>query len=487
MADQNQDQDYEERQLHIVMVPWLAFGHLIPFLELSKCLAQKGHRISFISTPRNLQRLPKIPPNLSNPHLLNFISFPLPQDNNLPAQAEATIDLPVDQVPYLKKAYDGLEGPVSSFLETSTPDWIIYDFASHWLPSIASRLGVPCVFFSIFNASVNCFFGTPWDLLANDVDLSRMKPEHFTVPPKWIPFPSNLAFRKYEILKVFSGVEVNVSGVSDTYRYATAIQGCEVVAIRSCLEFESEWLGLLEEKLFQKHIIPVGLLPPLAPVQDEIEEDKYEEWVGISEWLDKQEKGSVVYIALGTEAALSREETTELALGLELSELPFFWVLRKPAGSSTDHQDPSVLLPDGFQERTKGRGFVCMSWAPQLRILGHPSVGGFLTHCGWSSIIEGLALGCPLILLPVIHDQALNSRILEWKKIGLEIERDEEDGLFTKESVAKSLRTVVVEEEGEMFRAKVRELRGVFGDKERHDRYVGDFARYLKENRRGMN
>ncbi|OUZ99749.1 UDP-glucuronosyl/UDP-glucosyltransferase [Macleaya cordata] len=413
MADQNQDQE-EDIRLHIVVFPWLALGHLIPFLELSKCLAEKGHRISFVSTPRNLQRLlPKIPPNLSSN--LNLISFPLPQvDNLLPDQAEATIDLPLHQIPYLKKAYDALDAPMSSFLETSTPDWIIYDFAPHWLPPIASRLGIPSVFFSIFTASFNAFIGPP-----SQAGRSRMTPEQFIKP-----------------------------------------------------------------------VLPVGLLPPPPPPpppsvqQDNGEDDKHEEWMRISEWLDKQEKGSVVYVALGTEATLSQEELTELALGLEESELPFFWVLRKPAGSSTDHQDPSVLLPDGFQERTKGRGFVCMSWAPQLRILGHPSVGGFLTHCGWSSIIEGLALGCPLILLPVINDQALNSRILEWKKIGLEIERDEEDGLFTKESVAKSLRTVVVEEEGETFRAKARELRGVFGDKERHDRYVGDFARYLKEYRR---
>ncbi|KAI3922126.1 hypothetical protein MKX01_005815 [Papaver californicum] len=389
MATQNQDED--DQQLHIVMVPWLGFSHLIPFLELSKSLANMGHRISFISTPRNLQRL------VQNQSSSPFIDF-------LRDQAEANIDLPPAEVPYLKKAYDSLEAPVSIFLETSKPDWIIYDFAPH-----RHIQRIP-------------FFGPPSGFTKSDsVSRNRKTPEDFTVSPNWIPFPTNLAFRIHEIRQVFNGVEIN-------------------------------YLGLLE-KLFEKPIIPVGLLPPPSPDAN----DKQEEWMRMREWLDKQEKKSVVYIALGTEAALTKEETSELALGLELSNIPFFWVLRKP----TD--DPSRMLPEGFEERTKGKGILCFSWAPQMRILGHPSLGGFLTHCGWSSVIEALGYGCPLILLPIINDQALNARTLVWKKVGLEIERNDKDGSFTREAVARSLRTLMVDEEGEMFRVKCRELKQVFG------------------------
>ncbi|MCL7041860.1 hypothetical protein MKW94_025112 [Papaver nudicaule] len=476
MATQNQEED----QLHIVMVPWLAFGHLRPFLELSKSLAKMGHRISFISNPRNIQRLTQ---NQTSSPLINFVSFPLARDENLRYQAEATIDLPLEEVPYLKKAYDSLEGPVSIFLENSRPDWIVYDFAPHWVPPIASRLDIPCCFFSTFTASVNCFFGPPSGATESDTDDSdsrnRKTLEDFTVSPSWIPFPTNLAFRIHEVRKLFSGLEINVSGVSDARRFRSTIRGCEVVAVRSCMEFESEHLGLLG-KLFEKPIVPVGLLPPPSPDVNE-EDGKHEEWTRMREWLDKQEQKSVVYIALGTEATLTREETSELALGLELSDIPFFWVLRKPTGS-TDH--PSGMLPKGFEERTKGKGFLCFSWAPQMKILGHPSVGGFLTHCGWNSVIEALGFGCPLILLPIIHDQALNARTLVWKKAGLEIERDDEDGSFTRESVAKSLRTVLVDEQGEMYRVKARELRQVFGNKALQDGYVEGFSQYLKEHKR---
>ncbi|CAI9763469.1 unnamed protein product [Fraxinus pennsylvanica] len=139
------------------------------------------------------------------------------------------------------------------------------------------------------------------------------------------------------------------------------------------------------EELHNKPVIPVGLLPPQVK-----ERDDKESWVSIKTWLDNQNKGTVVYIALGTELIPSRDQLNELALGLELSGVLFFLALRMPARSGESY---SVVLPDGFDERIKGRGIVWKSWAPQLKILSHDSVGACLTHCGWSSIIEGLIFG----------------------------------------------------------------------------------------------
>ncbi|RZC84681.1 hypothetical protein C5167_047460 [Papaver somniferum] len=324
----------------------------------------------------------------------------------------------------------------------------------------------------MFIASVHCFFGRPSGYTESNDSVTRTTLEDFTVSPDWIPFPTNLAFRVHEIRKLFSNVEVNGSGVSDLRRLGSSIQGCQVVAIRTCMEFESEHLCLLE-KLCEKPIIPVGLLAP-PPSPDDVNDTNHEEWMRMKGWLDRQEQKSVVYIALGSEATLSQSEITELALGLELSKLAFFWVLR-----STEE-----MLPVGFAERSRGNGFMWFSWAPQMRILEHPSIGCFLNHCGWSSVIEALGFGCPLILLPMINDQPLHARTLVWKEIGLEIERNEQDGTFSRESVAKSLRTVMVGEDGEKYRFKARELKQVFGNKSLNDGYVDRFSQYLREHRR---
>ncbi|KAK9273888.1 hypothetical protein L1049_018700 [Liquidambar formosana] len=246
----------DEQKLHIVMFPWLAFGHMIPYLELAKLIAQEGHRVSFVSTPRNIARLPKLPPNLSP--LINFVNIPLPHVADLPENAEATSDVPFNKVQFLKKAYDDLREPITRFLQNSDPDWVLYDFAPYWLGPIAAKLGVSCAFFSIFIAAFLSFCVPPSDLMDGQDD--RMKPEHFTVQPKWIPFPSTVAFRHFEISRIFN--EGACGKVSDLYRLTESIRGCDVLAVRSCAEFEPEWLQLLEG-IHRKPILPVGQLPPM--------------------------------------------------------------------------------------------------------------------------------------------------------------------------------------------------------------------------------
>uniref|UniRef100_F6I731 UDP-rhamnose:rhamnosyltransferase 1 n=1 Tax=Vitis vinifera TaxID=29760 RepID=F6I731_VITVI len=273
-------------KLHIVMFPWLAFGHILPYLQLSKLIAQKGHRISFISTPRNIDRLPKLPPILQP--LINLIKLPLPKVDNLPENAEATTDLPYEKTPYLKKAFDGLQEPLTHFLINSHPDWVVHDFAPHWLPPVLDEHGVSRSFFSIYGASTLCFAGSTSIMLGSGDP--RKELHQFAVPPPWVPFPSNLGLPPFQMKRILGYDQPNLSGVSDSYRMGSVISACDVVAVRSCAELESEWLDLLRE-LYHKPVLPIGLLPPLAPVSGEDDS-----WIPILEWLDKQEKASVVYM-----------------------------------------------------------------------------------------------------------------------------------------------------------------------------------------------
>nr|XP_016489217.1 PREDICTED: UDP-glycosyltransferase 91D1-like [Nicotiana tabacum] len=257
--------------------------------------------------------------------------------------------------------------------------------------------------------------------------------------------------------------------------------GADATIFRHCHEFEGQWLKLLED-LHNIPIIPSGLMPPM--VENNNDEKNYQSWISIKEWLDEKPKGSVVYVALGSEVTIGRNEINELALGLELSESPFFWVLRKPSGSGIT--DP-IELPEGFEERIKGRGIVWKSWSPQLNILSHDSVGGFLTHCGWSSIIEGLMFGHPLIMLPFLVDQGLNARILEDKGVGVEIPRNEEDGSYTSDSVANSVNLVMVENGGKIIREKAKEMISIFGNKNLHDKYIENLIEFLENYRNVSN
>ncbi|KAK1410621.1 hypothetical protein QVD17_37158 [Tagetes erecta] len=461
----------EHKQLHIAMFPWLAFGHIIPFFELSKSIAQKGHKVSFISTTRNIQRLPTLPPHLAP--LINLVKLTLPHVHELSPNAQSTMDVCTDDVHYLKTAFDGLQPEITHFLEKESPDWIVYDFAPYWLPSIAGSLGISRGFFSILSAWCIAFLGRSPDDMINSTD-DRTTAEDFLKPPNWFPFPSIVCFKKHEASLIFANnFTVNASGVSDTYRVGMVLKGSDCLFIRHCYEFEPQYLPLIE-KLHHLPVVPVGLIPP-----KNVADDKDETWVTIKKWLDGQEKGLVVYVALGSEVVVSKSELCELALGLELSGLPFFWALRKPAAASTESH--SVELPDGFLERTRERGMVWTTWVPQLEILRHESVGGFLTHCGWSSIVEALMLGHPLVMLPILGDQGLNARVLVDKQVGIEVPRSEEDGgSFTKESVARSVRSVVVDDDGKMYKANAMELSQIFGDTKLEKKYINHFIDYLE-------
>nr|UHB15575.1 UDP-glycosyltransferase [Paris polyphylla] len=107
------------------------------------------------------------------------------------------------------------------------------------------------------------------------------------------------------------------------------------------------------------------------------------------EWLDGKEPGSVLYVCFGSEGEFTAAQLDELAVGLEASGCPFMWVVR------------SEVLPAGFEEKVEGRGMVARGWAPQISILSHRATGGFLTHCGWNSSMEGLVAGLPMATVAV--------------------------------------------------------------------------------------
>ncbi|RVX05497.1 UDP-glycosyltransferase 91C1 [Vitis vinifera] len=208
---------------------------------------------------------------------------------------------------------------------------------------------------------------------------------------------------------------------------------------RSCAELEGDSLSLLE-KLYQKPVVPVGLLP--AKVNDS---ERAENWDSLRQWHDEKIQNSVLYVAIGTEFTLSQDEMNELASGIEKSGLPFIWVVKTK-------DDPIIT---GFESRVSGRGLVWANWAPQKQILAHPSIGGFLTHCGWSSVIEALGLGRVLILFPgASSDLGLVARLLEDKRVGLEVLRDNRDGSFTSDSVSELVRQFMVEEKDEQLTSK---------------------------------
>jgi hypothetical protein len=202
---------------------------------------------------------------------------------------------------------------------------------------------------------------------------------------------------------------------------------------------------------------PVYCVGPL--VEDAAETKEKHECL---KWLDEQPEHSVVFLCFGSLGNHSEMQLKEIAGGLERSGHRFVWVVRAPLGDNPektfgDQADPDLhtVLPEGFLERTRGRGLVVKLWAPQVEVLRHKATGAFITHCGWNSVLEAIMAGVPMLCWPLYAEQKMN-KVLMVEEIGIGVDlAGWQHGLVKAEELEAKVRLVMESEEGERLRARV--------------------------------
>ncbi|CAN0922077.1 Hydroquinone glucosyltransferase [Linum grandiflorum] len=228
--------------------------------------------------------------------------------------------------------------------------------------------------------------------------------------------------------------------------------------------FLNSWKGMepisikaLTEHPFYKQI-PIPPVFSVGPLIKQVEcIPLTDSDIDLLRWLDEQPSESVLFVALGSGGTFTRHQLEELAVGLEQSEQRFVMVVRFPSdrssaaffdvGSGKEDDDPAAYLPEGFVERTKGRGMVVRSWAPQAEVLSHPSTGGFLSHC------------VPMIAWPLYAEQRMNATILE-EEVGVAVKaRRTEDAVVGREEIEKVVRLVMEGEKGKVMREKAKSVK----------------------------
>ncbi|KAG9455061.1 hypothetical protein H6P81_007965 [Aristolochia fimbriata] len=443
-------------RLRVLMLPWLAHGHISPFLELAKKLTRKDCFVYLCSSPVNLSSIEHQLHEYQKDDQFDFASrirlveLHLPDHlPDLPPGRHTTKSLPTHLMPTLKHAFD-LSRPSFStnILAALKPDVLIYDFIQPWAPATASEMGIPAVLFLTTAASSSAFFS------------HFFRGSTSTEPDKearYFPFPSDAIYlEEHEARKIGTRFGGRSNGLTDEDRfYQCSDASTGFIAIKTFRELESKYIDYLSRAL-GKEMVPVG------PLVQDSQYFRVRPPCEFTSWLDGKEKGSTVFVSFGTEYFMSEEEIEEVGLGLELSGVHFVWVIRFP-----DRRDVREALPSGFLERVGGRGLVVEGWAPQGRILAHPSVGGFLSHCGWSSVLEGMWFGVPLIALPLQLDQPINARLVVELGVGVEVKRTER-GEVRRGEVARRIREVVgaAEKVGDphrgvnVIRAKVKQMSG---------------------------
>ncbi|KAF6144777.1 hypothetical protein GIB67_016851 [Kingdonia uniflora] len=353
---------------YVVMFPWFAMGHLTPFLHLSNKLAERGHIVPFL-VPTKTQT--KLDPFNLHLDLISFIPLVVPHVDGLPLGAETMSDTNLGHE--LCLAMDHMKNQVEFVLQQLKSDIIFYDFAC-WIPAFARWLGIKSAFYNVVSAAANAYLFIPARKL-NDVQ-KRNELTELMQPPSGFPAQS-LRVRLFEpSTALFAYCEFGSS--KSIYERVTAVMNdCDVIGIRTCLEIESRSLNYLESQ-YGKRVLCSGPLlsePPTSQLEDR--------WAN---WLGRFKEKSAIYCALGSEFVLKKEQFLELLLGLELTGLPFFAAQKSPFGVLTIEE----ALPEGFYDKVGERVVVHGGWVQQQLILGHPSAGCFVIHCGFGSMWESL-------------------------------------------------------------------------------------------------
>jgi hypothetical protein len=136
-------------------------------------------------------------------------------------------------------------------------------------------------------------------------------------------------------------------------------------------------------------------------------------------WLDEQPTGSVVYVSFGSRTAMSRDQSREIGNGLIKSGCTFLWVVKDKKVDKEEEEGLDEVLGHELMEHMKGKGLVVKNWVDQGEILRHRAVGGFVSHCGWNSVVEAAWHGVPILGWPQHGDQKINAEVVEMSGLGM--------------------------------------------------------------------
>ncbi|CAL5193077.1 unnamed protein product [Lathyrus oleraceus] len=403
---------------HFVLFPFIAQGHIIPMIDIAKLLAQHGAIVTIFTTPKNASRFTCVLSRAVSSGLqINLVTLNFPSEQaGLPDGCENfdMVDISKDIMYSLFRAVSLLHKSAEELFDklSPKPNCIISDFCIPWTCQLAEKHQIPRISFHGFSCfCLHCVLKVHSSKILESVNSDS---EYFTVPG----IPHEIQVTKEQIpvameeqqLKEF----VEKMNEAEMKSYGEIINTFE--------ELEEEYVNDYKNERNDKVwcVGPVSLCN-----KDYLDKAERGNIASISEqnclkFLDLHKPKSVVYVCLGSLCNLASSQLVELALGLEETKIPFIWVIRD--GTNKTQELEKWVSDEKFEERNKGRGLIIRGWAPQMVILSHPSIGGFLTHCGWNSTLEGISVGVPMATWPLFGDQFLNEKLVtQVLKIGVSL------------------------------------------------------------------
>ncbi|KVH79589.1 UDP-glycosyltransferase 85C2-like [Cynara cardunculus var. scolymus] len=416
-----------DRKPHVIFIPFPGQSHIKAMLKLAELLHHKGLQITFVNTDFVHKRFLES----GGPHCLDASPADFRFETIPDGISRGSLD---DMATSRQKLIHSIENFLSTpFLDLITklpipPTCIISDgFMSVFTIDVAQKLGIPIMLY--WTLAACGFMGFYQTMLLMEKGLVPLKDESYLTNGyldtiiDWIPGMEGIRIKDFPSM-------VRTTDPNDqllTFTTESTRRSHEVShqIFHTFDELETSIVKALSA--MYSHVYTIG---PLQLLLDRIPENEKHTQVsnfnGYSltkeepecfQWLQSKEPNSVIYVNFGSSTVMSLEDLIEFGWGLAESNYPFLWIIR-----SNLVVGESAALPPELEEYIKEKKGFLASWCSQEKVLNHPSVGGFLTHCGWGSTIESLSAGVPMICWPFLADQMTDCRYIckEWE-VGLEM------------------------------------------------------------------
>jgi UDP:flavonoid glycosyltransferase YjiC (YdhE family) len=391
---------------HILVLPYPVQGHVLPLMEFGQTLAKHNLKVTFINSEA-------IQTRIGDGEFGDNFSIITIEDGLEPgADRDAPGVLYQSINRFMPQKLEELIRDINSGGDDNVT-CLVADITIPWAQEVAAKLGIRRVGFNPASAAFAALIFSIPKLIQDgivDEDGTPLKHEELEVSSN-MPIMNTKDFVWLRMGRV-----VSPKLIFHDMKNSKHSKHAERIICNSMYDLEPGAFNSYPE------LVPVG--PLLARNrQGNSSGSFWKEDLSSLAWLDQQPDRSVIYAAFGSIADFSKSQFEELALGLELTNRPFLWVVRPKSDNSDLEND---RFPEGFLDRVSGRGKL-VSWTAQQKVLSHRSIACFMSHCGWNSTVECVSNGVPFICWPYFSDQFSNETyICDIWKVGLRIKKDGE-------------------------------------------------------------
>ncbi|OWM63607.1 7-deoxyloganetin glucosyltransferase-like [Punica granatum] len=417
---------------HVLCIPHPAQGHINPMLKLAKLLHFKGFYVTFVHTEFNYNRLAKSDGRCFLPGSTDF-RYEVISDGLPPTNPRGILDLPslslTLPVEGLRSFRELVKRLIISSDDGAPPlSCIVSDGVMSFTIEVARESGIPeMILFTPSGCGMLGYLQFE-RLMENHViplkDESCLSNGYLDTTIDWVaPMGKIRLWDLPTFIRTTNPDDIMLNYNLESINNTSKADG---VILNTFDDLEHEVLEAIRTKF--PNLYTIGPLPMLhqelsSSNLSSFKSNLWKEDTRCLDWLEGREPGSVVYVNFGSLIIMTSDQLNEFAWGLANSKYHFLWVIRPDLVDGGDE-----AISKAYLDEITDRGLL-VEWCPQERVLAHPSVGVFLTHCGWNSTLESISGGVPIICWPFFAEQQTNClySCTEWG-VGLEIDSDAKRG-----------------------------------------------------------